>query len=194
MTVFFDVGDVLVVDRIDRKFADLAEKYRLDPASLLATRIKYRRRADLGEISDPQFWQFCLADFGITALPEDWNLEAYYEELPGTRDLVKQLAEHGHRLAIITDDSHEMARQRWQCYGYDGLFEKVIISSDYGVGKPDLEIFLIALQEMDCTPEMSVFVDNLESNLVGARQAGMQTILFKNAQQLQHDLSQLHLL
>lgn len=194
MTVFFDVGDVLIIDRIDAKFSDLAVKYRLHPAELLATRKKYRRRADLGEISDPQFWQMCLADCGVQAQPEDWNFDPYYEEMPGTRKIVEQLLQKGHRLAIITDDSHEMAAHRWQRYGYDGLFEKVIISSDYGIGKPDLEIFLIALQEMDCQPETSVFIDNLEGNLVGARQAGMHTILFKNAVQLDADLNKLHLL
>jgi FMN phosphatase YigB (HAD superfamily) len=192
--IFFDVGDVLIADCIGLKFKSLQQKYHLSLEALHALRKAHRKDADLGHISDPQFWQLVLQACGITATPDDWDLEPYYLEVPGTRDIVNQLSRRGYRLAIITDDSREMALARQNRYGYSGVFEKVIVSSHLGIVKPDERIFRFALGEMHVAPEQSVFIDNLQTNLDGAQRVGMQTILFTDAANLQRSLTALGML
>jgi putative hydrolase of the HAD superfamily len=193
-TIFFDVGDVLIADCIGLKFTALAKKYHISLDALLALRKAYRKEADLGHISDPEFWQKVLQACGITAQPEDWDLEPYYQEVPGTRDLVNKLLQLGYRLAIITDDSREMALARQHRYRYFGVFEKVIVSSHFGMVKPDEQIYRLALSAMGVAPEQSLFIDNLQVNLDGARQIGMQTVLFTDADALQRSLTALGVL
>ncbi len=194
MVLYFDVGDVLIMDCMQIKFPLLAAKYGLDLADLQQTRKKYRPSADSGKISDPEFWRLCLQDLGVVAQAEDWQLDSCYQEVPGVRAIVQALRAQGHRLAIITDDSREMAENRWRHWGYDGVFEQVIISSDLGITKPDERIFLHALETMQASPAESLFIDNLVSNLQGAACVGMRTLLFTSAVQLQGDLNRLGLL
>ncbi|NLP11927.1 HAD family phosphatase [bacterium] len=194
MVLYFDVGDVLVKDCMHLKFPLLAAKYGLELADLQQTRKKYRPLADAGKISDPEFWQLCLQDLGIKAQPEDWQLDSCYQEVPGVRGIVLALKAQGHRLAIISDDSREMAENRRRRWGYDGVFDRVIISSDLGITKPDERIFLHALKTMQSQPAESLFIDNLEYNLQGAARVGMRTLLFTNADQLQDDLNRMGLL
>jgi FMN phosphatase YigB (HAD superfamily) len=189
--IFFDVGDVLIADCIGLKFKALVQKYHLSMDALQALRKAYRKEADLGQISDPEFWQMVLRACGITAQPGDWDLEPYYQEVPGTRDIVDRLRHLGYRLAIITDDSREMALARQQRYRYFGVFEKVVVSAHLGFAKPDERIYRFALAEMNVAPEQSLFIDNLQVNLDGAKRAGMQTLLFTDAENLQSSLTTL---
>ena len=193
-TIFFDVGGVLVTDLVDRKYQDLARKYRLDVPTLLKTRAKFRPPADLGKISDAEFWRRCLEEMGITAQADDFELESYYQEVEGSREIVLGLKAKGYHLAIITDDSREMALVRRRRYGYDGLFEKVIVSAECGMVKPNEGIYLYALQQMQATAEKSLFIDNLEINLAGARAVHMHTLLFEQPKKLNDDLIALGLL
>lgn len=192
--IFFDVGDVLIVDCIGPKFDVLNEKYAIPRDQLLALRKKYRQQADLGLYSDPQFWQILLQECGIAAQPEDWDLEPFYQEVPGTRGLVDRLRQRGYRLAIITDDSREMAQARQLRYGYQGLFEKVIVSSHLGIVKPDERIFHAALQEMNVPAGQALFIDNLEKNIAGAAAVGMKTVLFTDAASLEQSLTRMGVL
>ncbi|WP_018526241.1 HAD family hydrolase [Alkalispirochaeta alkalica] len=52
------------------------------------------------------------------------------------------------------------------------LFERVVISGALGVNKPDREIFRHAAQEMALEPQEILFLDDLETNVEGARRAG----------------------
>lgn len=192
--IFFDVGDVLIVDCISPKFDVLNEKYSIPRDQLPALRKKYRKQADLGLYSDPQFWQIVLQECGIAAQPEDWDLEPFYQEVPGTRGLVERLLQRGYRLAIITDDSREMARARQLRYGYQGIFEKVIVSSHLGIVKPDERIFHTALQEMKVPAGQALFIDNLEKNIAGAAAVGMKTVLFTDAASLEQTLTRMGVL
>ena len=65
--IVFDVGGVLSKDMIDTKLIDLADSYNLDVDSLLSVKNQYRDRADLGEISDSEFWVQILDHFGVQA-------------------------------------------------------------------------------------------------------------------------------
>jgi len=193
-TIFFDVGGVLAIDFIDWKLGDLAKKYSIPIESLQPARRKYRLRADMGEISDPEFWIKVLAEVAITAEPEDWNLYKYMVEIDGVRASVERLKENGHSVAILSNDSREMAGQRRQRFGFNRLFHDVIISSEVGCIKPHAEIYHLAARRLHTEPEQCLFIDDRPENTAGAAQVGMRTILFQNAQQLRDELEQLGLL
>ncbi|MGI8794870.1 MAG: HAD family hydrolase [Acidimicrobiales bacterium] len=81
------------------------------------------------------------------------------------------------RVALVTNNVKEMA-DGWRSLLPDGLFDVVVDSSSTGVRKPNPEIFRLALRELaDLPPERAVFLDDVESNVQGAREAGLHGIV-----------------
>ncbi|XP_022103106.1 bifunctional epoxide hydrolase 2-like [Acanthaster planci] len=58
------------------------------------------------------------------------------------------------------------------------IFDQIIKSCHVGMRKPDPEIYKLACREMGVEPKEVIFVDDLESNVNGAKAVGMTTILF----------------
>ncbi|ALL07628.1 haloacid dehalogenase [Pedobacter sp. PACM 27299] len=58
-----------------------------------------------------------------------------------------------------------------------GLFEKAYYSQQMFLRKPNVEIFEKVLKENNLDPEETLFIDDSPQHLVGAKAAGMQTLL-----------------
>lgn len=76
------------------------------------------------------------------------------------------------KLGIITNGNSDPER----C-GLEGRFQFVILAQDYGVEKPDVKIFEIAVQEAGVSNSHFLHVgDSLENDVLGANQAGMRSV------------------
>lgn len=72
-----------------------------------------------------------------------------------------------------------------------GLVKGEIWSCEVGKIKQDKGFFPELLNELKLDPAEVVFVDDNEINTIAATEAGITSILFKNATQLKHDLIEL---
>ena len=68
------------------------------------------------------------------------------------------------------------------------LFDAVVLSSDVGMIKPDVEIFELIAARLGVDPFECVMVDDLSSNIDGAARADMQGIVFSSAAQARIEL------
>jgi putative hydrolase of the HAD superfamily len=91
---------------------------------------------------------------------------------------VRTLRAEGYRTALVTNNVRE-GSARWRAMlPVDDLFDVVVDSSVVGMRKPNPAIFDHTLALLGgVPPERAVFLDDVEGNLVGARRAGLQTIL-----------------
>jgi putative hydrolase of the HAD superfamily len=97
---------------------------------------------------------------------------------PQTLEVLGQLKTR-YRLAAVSDAQSAYGLPELRAVGLAGYFETVIISGDYGYRKPDLRMFQNALAALQVRPEQAIFVGNDRyRDILGARQAGMKTILF----------------
>ncbi len=71
---------------------------------------------------------------------------------------------------------------------YLDLFEFVIISSDYGVVKPDPRIYEIAISTCGYPANEICFTDDKERNIAGATSAGMKGIVYTGLPQFKDEL------
>lgn len=71
------------------------------------------------------------------------------------------------------------------------LFDAFVISGEVGITKPSAGIFLHAATELGLLPEECLMIDDIPSNVEGARMTGMQAVLFTTRRQLELDLSKL---
>ncbi|HEV2011746.1 MAG TPA: HAD family hydrolase [Candidatus Limnocylindria bacterium] len=97
----------------------------------------------------------------------------YSDALPAV-----ELAGRDYRLALTTNGPSDVQRAKLRASGLDRFFPVVVVSADIGTGKPDPEIFRIALDQLGVTREEAVVVgDSHERDIVGAFSAGIASIL-----------------
>ncbi|MGB8381734.1 MAG: HAD family hydrolase [Dermatophilaceae bacterium] len=97
---------------------------------------------------------------------------------PHTRQVLDVLRE-SYPLAIVSDAQSAYVRGELHKVGLLDYFNPIVISGDHGFCKPDPRLFHLALDQMGVTGEQALFVgDNLDRDIIGARQVGMTTVLF----------------
>ena len=65
-----------------------------------------------------------------------------------------------------------------------GLFDKVFLSHEMGLRKPDKKIYEKVVEEIEANPEQCLFFDDLEENLNAAKEVGLQTYLINHPKAL----------
>lgn len=87
----------------------------------------------------------------------------------------------GYRTALVTNNVREGSTTWRAMVALDDLFDVVVDSSSVGMRKPDPAIFTHTLDLLGGVgSERAVFLDDVESNLAGARRAGLHTILVED--------------
>jgi putative hydrolase of the HAD superfamily len=97
---------------------------------------------------------------------------------PQTQEILTQLKRR-YRLAVVSDAQSAYGVAELHAAGLDHFFTPIIISGDYGYRKPDPRLFQAALAALQVRPEEAIFIGNDRyRDVMGARQAGLKTILF----------------
>ncbi|MDY0289576.1 MAG: HAD-IA family hydrolase [Sphaerochaeta sp.] len=68
-------------------------------------------------------------------------------------------------------------------------FDDAVISGIIGINKPDQRIFEHASQRLDLAAGQILFLDDLPHNVAGAREAGLEALLFSTTQRLSEELA-----
>lgn len=98
--------------------------------------------------------------------------------LEGSKELLAYL-QGKYILHIITNGFEEVQHKKLKNAGINSFFETVTTSEEAGVKKPNRIIFETALLKSAASPEKSLMIgDNLEADVYGARDFGMQHVYF----------------
>jgi putative hydrolase of the HAD superfamily len=97
---------------------------------------------------------------------------------PQTQEILTQVRTR-FRLGVVSDAQSAYALPELRAAGLAGYFSSFAISGDHGYRKPDRRLFQAVLTELQVCPEEAIFVGNDRyRDILGAREAGMKTILF----------------
>ncbi len=115
----------------------------------------------------------------------DYMANTYIQELPldnhlftGTIEILDYLFSK-YRLHIITNGFDEVQHSKLRNSRIENYFNTITTSEEVGVKKPNPIIFEAALKKASVLPIQSMMIgDNLEADIEGARNAGMQTLFF----------------
>ncbi|HWK29433.1 MAG TPA: HAD family phosphatase [Solirubrobacter sp.] len=142
-----------------------------------------------GQLSEADFIAG-LEDALGSVLGRPVSLDGYGERLMGSLEPnepllahYRALRERGVRLAILTNNVrewHDVWRTRLRV---DELFELVVDSAFEGTRKPEPEIYALTLARLGLPAVECAFVDDVEVNVVAARDAGMHAIHFRSTEQ-----------
>ena len=70
-------------------------------------------------------------------------------------------------------------------------FDGLVLSHEVGLLKPDPRIYKLTLQRFGLRAECAVFIDDLLTNVEGARAMGLHGIHYKNPDQVRLELTKL---
>jgi epoxide hydrolase-like predicted phosphatase len=92
---------------------------------------------------------------------------------------VRMAREAGVRTALV---SNSWGVHRYPRDIFDELFDGVVISGEEGIRKPSRRMYELGAERAGVSPEVCVFVDDLEFNLKPARDMGMATVHHTSAE------------
>ena len=103
---------------------------------------------------------------------------------PGTLRVLHALADGGTRLALLSNAGADFSG--WLRSGsFSPLFERVFVSGELGLVKPDAAIYEHVIDELGITASELLFVDNKAENVEGARAVGGDGHVFTDAASLE---------
>ena len=141
--------------------------------------------AQSGKIPIAEHWRTVGARLGLEpeALPE-FRREFFAGDVLDS-ELVNALTalRPRYQTVLISNAFADLRETVLAPYHLDLVFDHLIISGEIGWMKPDPHIYLTALQACAAAPAEAVLVDDILKNVQGAREVGMQAILFQNTTQ-----------
>lgn len=110
--------------------------------------------------------------------------QMHLETQPYARETLEALSRKV-KLALVTDTNSSVepvVRRALRRLGIESFFTTVITSQDLKVEKPSPKMFQEALRQLDVQAKDAVMVGNdIDRDIVGARQVGMHTVLFTSS-------------
>lgn len=141
------------------------------------------------ELRWKRMWR-TLTDFRITdeGLAKAMS-ERYLEILPtkkrlfdDTIEVLDYLTHKGYPMHLITNGFEQTQHAKLRNSGITHYFTHVITSEAAGIMKPHREIFTFAMSKAGTTPDRCIMIgDTLDADIIGARDAGIDTIYFNPA-------------
>jgi 2-haloacid dehalogenase len=124
----------------------------------------------------------------ISAYWERWT-EMLGGPIPGTSELITELAGSGRELYAISNFPGEVWPATMAAFPILNCFKDIVVSSFVGVCKPDPRIFTLALRRFGVAAEDCLFIDDVAANVDGARAAGIEAVQFTSAAALRRLLA-----
>lgn len=189
--IFFDVGNTLLFPNRARMLAPLPEEKHPTLAAWQALERRTKKEFDQGLISgkiDHGFWwtfhTYLLQNANALnhdlrdAIVENTQKSANWDQvLPGTREALDRIRQQ-YAIAVISNADGKIDAVLRRC-GICDCFASITDSGNVGHEKPHPAIFAAALRQMKADPTDSLYVGDVYSvDYVGARNAGMQAVLF----------------
>jgi putative hydrolase of the HAD superfamily len=181
----FDLGNVLFRIDFNTALIFLARRTGVSPRTL-AEQITIGSEFaafERGELSEARFFDWLASQFAVGGVAIDprvlidgWNA-IYGPVIRPTYEAIGELSLHLPVVALTnTNATHQSVWQK--VYEKElGVFNRVYVSSELGMRKPEKRIYTHVLDAWGVLPEESIFFDDLQENIDAAAEIGMATVL-----------------
>lgn len=176
--IIFDLDDTLMYE-IDflksafKEIADFIDKKNQEELFKLML-IKYHEGENV--------FDFLINNY--TNFSKEQLLQMYRNHFPnvslneGADDLLKKIKSKGHKLGLITDGRSVTQRNKLKALKIEDLFDKIIVSEEFGSTKPDERNFKIFLE--NDIEEYYYIADNTKKDFVTPNKLGWTSICILN--------------
>ena len=123
----------------------------------------------------------------IRAFRQNWHamVPHHYEDSVA---ILERLIEDGHDVTMLTNFAADTFREAQARFDFLNRPRGVTVSGEIGLIKPDRAIYDHHVRSFGLEPSATLFIDDSQKNVDGAKAAGWQAVLFTNAETLEADL------
>lgn len=146
--------------------------------------------ADEGKLSETQLFATLESVTGVKAdlIKKDWfELGQLNTE---TLSFIKQHKKDYH-FALLSNAIESYIKQYFDMFNLYGVFDEVYISSVIRLAKPNRAIFDYVLATFPHPYSYAIMIDDSTHNIEGAKNAGLEGIVFKQMAQTERDINTL---
>lgn len=184
--LLFDFGGVLV-DLDKQRCVDEFAKLGIDMSRYIGDygQSGFLTKLERGEVTIAQFCDMLrektgcnVTDSQIVAAWESFLVGVPHERL----QLILKAKEHYHIYLLSNTNYIHWHQAKKDYFSYDGhkpedFFEKIFLSCDMGMEKPDHAIFKAVVNGIGSDASSIMFFDDSEKNCEAARQCGLQSVI-----------------
>lgn len=176
--VVFDYGEVISRGPNARTRAELVELAGVPEVDLFVAYETHRDELDRGIISIREYWKLMAAELGVSwsesRIHELWvaDFTGWISVEPGTFDVIADLHAGGTRVALLSNAGFDFGSP-FRFSPMARFFERMFVSAEMLMLKPEAEIYLEVVKELGITPDQMVFIDNKQINIDGATVLGI---------------------
>ena len=188
-TVVLDYGNVLTLPQKREVVEKIRDELGCDWKSFEELYAWNRSRLDAGELDLDSYWKETLKSHGYEAGPErvrrfaELDRESWSSMNRVMLNWVEKLRGAGYRTVLLTNMPADFFRLKVADAPWYGSFDAGIISGLIGMVKPHREIYEHLVSVSGTAPERTLFLDDLEPNIAGARALGLEAVLFRSAEE-----------
>lgn len=124
----------------------------------------------------------------IRAFRKYWHEMVSHPYLDTVAIMEKLLAD-GRDVTMLTNFAADTFKEARKIFPFLDLPRGVTVSGEIGLIKPDIAIYEKHTRDFDLDPAHTLFIDDSEKNVEGARAAGWNAVLFTDANKLKSDLA-----
>lgn len=192
-SVIFDWGGVLIDDPRPGLLQCCADAFDVAQEHYTPIHDSFLDEFHKGLISEERFWQEIARKLGrptpkATSLWSEAFRSAYVPKQE-VFSLASSLHAKGYRTALLSN-TELPAVEFFHELGYD-MFDVLVFSCTEGMMKPARRIYEVTLERLGSQAEQSVFIDDRPDYIQGAKEVGLNTILFESTAQVKNGLVEL---
>ena len=193
-SVIFDWGGVLIDDPAPGLMQYCAQALAVSKEDYIKAHSKFAADFQKDLISEDTFWERICSKLNIPK-PKVHSLwadafKAVYVPRKDMFSLAARLRKNGYKTALLSNTEAAAMQYFYQLSVFGG-FDVLVFSCAEGTRKPEKKIYELTIQRLGSQPGQSVFIDDKPEYINGAKQTGLNTILFENINQLKNALAKL---
>lgn len=189
--IVFDLGNVLIRFEPRKYLLNFCEGEVLERVYKVIFESHEWRMLDRGTITEEEaIERFCRVSEEdshiIKKAMNNWH--DILVPIDDTVKILKKLKEKGFKLYVLSNYHKKAFEWTIKKNEFFNLFDGMVISCDINFIKPERQIYEHLLNKFNLDPKETIFIDDLDENLEGAKELGINTIKFNDARRLIEDL------
>jgi putative hydrolase of the HAD superfamily len=193
--VIVDYGAVLSHQPFPHEIARLSRALGVTPARFPRLYAHGRDTYDRGDLTTKQYWEGVAREARVDLAPDvidalaQWDKEMWSRANTEMTEWVRSLRPAGYKTALLSNMQTDMIVHVRAKFPWLKDFDQQIFSSEVRLIKPDPALYRACLAKLGTRASETIFIDDREENVAGARAVGMTAFRFRSIPELRRDLA-----
>jgi putative hydrolase of the HAD superfamily len=192
--VIVDYGAVLSHQPFPHEIARISRALGVTPEQFPLLYAHGRDRYDRGDLTTKQYWEGLAREARVELAPDvidalaQWDKEMWSRANTEMTEWVASLRPAGYKTALLSNMQTDMIAHVRAKFPWLKDFDQQIFSSEVRLIKPDPALYRACLAKLGTQASETIFIDDREENVAGARAVGMTAFRFRSIPELRRDL------